>query len=86
MMRSTLKIFAIILACSCLLAIGFSLLKGVQKSYKYTIRTENSLYRTNSYEKLDGDCIEFRNQCGCGGKTKGTKVRVCGNYSVETNK
>jgi hypothetical protein len=85
MMRSTLKIFATILACSCLLAIGFSLLEGVEKSYKYKIRTENGLYRTNSYEKLDGDCIEFRNQCGCGGKSKGTKVRVCGNYSVETS-
>lgn len=68
-----------------MLAIGLSLLEGVEKSYKYTIRTENSLYLTNSYEKLDGDCIEFRNQCGCGGKTKDTKVRVCGNYSVETS-
>ncbi len=86
MTRSTLKIFATLLACSFLLAIGFSSLEGVQKSYKYTIRTENSLYRTNSYEKLDGGCLEFRNQCGCGGKSKGTKVRVCGNYSVETNK
>lgn len=84
-MRSTLKIFATILACSCLLAIGFSLLEGVQKSYKYTIITENGLYRTNSFEKIDGGCVEFRNQCGCGGKSKGTKVRVCGNYSVETN-
>lgn len=84
-MYRNFKIFSTIIFCAFLLVIGFSLFEGVQKSYKYTMRTENSIYRTNSYEKLDGDCIEFRNQCGCGGKTKGTKVRVCGNYSVETS-
>ena len=68
-----------------MLAIGFCFLEEVEKSYKYTIRTENGLYRTNSFEKIDGGCIEFRNQCGCGGEKKGTKVRICGNYSIETS-
>lgn len=80
-----LRIFAVIMTCACMLAIGWSFLEDIEKSYKYRIRTENGLYRTNSYEKLDGDCIEFRNQCGCGGNSKGTKVRVCGNYSIETS-
>lgn len=80
-----LRIFAVVMICACMLAIGFSFLEGIEKSYKYRIRTENGLYRTNSYEKLDGDCIEFRNQCGCGGNSKGTKVRICGNYSIETS-
>lgn len=84
-MYRNLRIFAVIMTCACMLAIGLFLLEGIEKSYKYRIRTENGLYRTNSYEKLDGDCIEFRNQCGCGGKTKGTKVRVCGNYSIESS-
>jgi len=78
-----LRIFAVAMICACMLAIGFSFLERFKKSYKYTIRTENGFYRTNSYEKSDGDCIEFRNQCGCGGNSKGTKVRVCGNYSIE---
>ena len=84
-MYRNLRIFAVIMTCTCMLAIGWSFLEDIEKSYKYRIRTENGLYRTNSYEKLDGDCIEFRNQCGCGGKTKGTKVRVCGNYSIESS-
>ena len=73
------------MTCACMLAIGFCFLEEVEKSYKYTIRTENGLYRTNSFEKIDGGCIEFRNQCGCGGEKKGTKVRICGNYSIETS-
>ena len=85
-MYGNLRIFAIIMICACMLAIGFSFLEGVQKSYKYTIQTENGSYRTNSYEKVDGSCIEFSNQCGCGGKSKGSKIRVCGNYSVISNK
>lgn len=84
-MYRNLRIFAVIMICACMLIIGFCFLEEIEKSYKYKIRTENSLYRTNSYKKLDGDCIEFRNQCGCGGNSKGTKVRVCGNYSIETS-
>lgn len=84
-MYRNLRIFAIIMTCACMLAMGFCFLEEVEKSYKYTIRTENGLYRTNSFEKIDGGCIEFRNQCGCGGEKKGTKVRICGNYSIETS-
>jgi hypothetical protein len=85
-MYGNLRIFATIMICACFLAIGFTLLEEVQSKYKYTIRTENGIYRTNSYEKVDGSCIEFSNQCGCGGKNKGSKIRVCGNYSVISNK
>jgi hypothetical protein len=85
-MYSKLRIFATIMICACLLAIGFTLLEKVENKYKYTIQTESGTYRTNSYEKVDGSCIEFSNQCGCGGGKKGSKVRVCGNYSVTTNK
>ena len=72
-MYRNLRIFAIIMTCACMLAIGFCFLEEVEKSYKYTIRTENGLYRTNSFEKIDGGCIEFRNQCGCGGEKKAQK-------------
>lgn len=85
-MYSKLRIFATMIICACFLAIGFAFLGGIQKSYKYTIQTESGNYRTNSYEKVDDTCIEFRNQCGCGGKSKGSKIRVCGNYSVISNR
>lgn len=58
-MYRNLRIFAIIMTCACMLAIGFCFLEEVEKSYKYTIRTENGLYRTNSFEKIDGGCIEL---------------------------
>lgn len=85
-MYRNLRIFATIIICACLLAIGFSFLEKVESKYQYTIRTENGIYRTNSYEKVDGSCIEFRKQCGCKGGSKGSKIRVCGNYSVISNK
>ena len=78
-----MKNLKIIVALVCLMTI-FSCVKS--KNYKYTIQTEGRNYRTNSYEKVDGSCVEFRNQCGCRGKNKGSKIRVCGNYSVISNK
>jgi hypothetical protein len=78
-----MKNLKIIVALVCLMTI-FSCVKS--KNYKYTIQTESNTYRTNSYEKVDSTCIEFKNQCGCGGRSKGSKIRVCGNYSVISNK
>lgn len=85
-MYGNLRIFAIIMICACMLAIGFTFLEKAETKYKYTIQTENGVYRTNSYKKVDDTCIEFSNQCGCGGKGKGSKIRVCGNYSVIANR
>lgn len=78
-----MKNVKIILALVCLMFV-FSC--GKSKNYKYTIQTEGGTYRTNSYEKVDSTCIEFKNQCGCGGGRKGSKIKICGNYSVITNK
>jgi|688.fasta_scaffold2058616_1 hypothetical protein len=85
-MYGYLRIFAVIMICAFMLAIGFVFLEEVKTKYKYTIRTDHEQYRTNSYEKVDNNCIEFKSQCGCGGTGKGSKIRVCGNYSVISNK
>lgn len=77
-----MKNVKIILVLVCLMFV-FSC--GKSKNYKYRIETESGTYRTNSYEKVDSTCVEFRNQCGCGGGRKGSKIKICGNYSIITN-
>jgi hypothetical protein len=85
-MYGNLRIFAIIMISAFMLAISFAFLEKSESKYKYTIQTESGTYRTNSFKKTDGGCLEFNNQCGCGGGKKGSKVIVCGNYSITKNK
>lgn len=81
----TFKTYILVFSIVMLFYLMLSGLEKTTKKYKYTIKTESSTYRTNSFEKLDGGCVEFVNQCGCGGKSKGSKTRVCGNYTIENN-
>ena len=56
------------------------------KTYKYRIITHDATYRTNDYDTINGGCITFINECGCGGSRTGSELRLCGTYTIETLK
>lgn len=61
-----------------ILLVAFVMVSCGQPS-KYRIDTPSGSFQTNSYQEIDG-CVVFKNECGCGGEAKSTKV--CGNYTI----
>jgi len=63
------------------------LLTSCRQDWKYRIKDQNgTVYHTNSLEK-DGDCVEFKDVCGCSGQDNqdGSTIRVCGSYTIREN-
>lgn len=63
-------------AISILFFVGMSWGEQVESKYKYRIRTEHQVFRTNSYTKSTDGCIQFLDR-------EEQPTTACGNYTIE---
>lgn len=68
--------FLVAAAFSLLFYVGMEWAQKADTKYKYKIRTENQVFRTNSFTKSTEGCIQFLDR----GELPTT---ACGNYTIE---
>lgn len=61
-----------------------TMLVACSKPSKFKIRDENgNKYYTDTYS-INGNCVVFDYDCGCGKDGK-QRVTICGSYTIKTN-
>jgi hypothetical protein len=56
------------------------------KKHNYTIKHNNSTYKTNSYTTDDKGCINFVSDSGCVCGEGGQDITICDSWLIITNK